>query len=414
MDVGELNPAEYNPRTITKEALDGLKASINRFGYCEPIIINDDKTVIGGHQRLKALQELGINQAQVVQLNLNKTEEKALNVVLNSKHTGGEFDLKELEPLLTELKIDFDGFDELNLDALAEEFEFNLDIDDELDPQTEEDAIPDDPENVVIKLGDLIELGNHRLLCGDSTKKEDVERLMDGQKADMVFTDPPYGMSYGGGRARGDDVLDKKTGGVKIKSHGMIKGDDLQGEGLISLVKDSISLFFSHKKEGGAGYVCFTWRMYKEFENALNLAGADVKACIVWDKKSIGLGYSNYRPQHEFIFYCSGQWYGQNNEADVWYMSRGATGEYVHPTQKPVELIARAISNSSKQGDLITDAFTGSGSTLIACEKTNRKCHGMELDEKYAQVIIQRRADYTGKDEVEINGETVSWEEYKN
>ena len=209
------------------------------------------------------------------------------------------------------------------------------------------------------------------------------------------FTDPPYGMSYGGGRAAGST---KK--GAKVKAHGMIKNDDLQGESLVQLVADAVYNSLSFTKEGAALYSCLTWRTYSEFETALNDMEKEVKACIVWDKKSIGLGQSNYRPQHEFIFYCGGQWYGDKKQSDVWYLSRGNTSEYVHPTQKPVELIEIALENSSKAGDIVIDCFGGSGSTLIACEKQARGARLMELDEKYADAIVLRWQDFTGKDAI--------------
>lgn len=181
----------------------------------------------------------------------------------------------------------------------------------------------------------------------------------------------------------------------------MILGDDKTGDDLIALVRDALATAVASSKSGAAAYVCFPWRTYSEFEAALESCGLKASACIVWDKKSIGLGNANYRPQHEFIFYCKGEsWYGDKAQSDVWYMSRGNTGDYVHPTQKPVELIERAIKNSSKGGDTILDLFGGSGSTLIACEKTSRHACLMELDPKYCDVIIKRWQDFTGKQAV--------------
>lgn len=177
----------------------------------------------------------------------------------------------------------------------------------------------------------------------------------------------------------------------------MILNDDLQGDDLIGLVRDALATSIAVSKQGAPLYACFTWRTYAEFEAALESLGKEVKACIVWDKKSIGLGNSHYRPQHEFIFYCGGQWHGDKGQSDVWNMSRGSTGEYVHPTQKPVELIERALNNSSKAGDVVVDCFGGSGSTLIACEKTARDCRIMELDPKYVDVIIKRWEQFTGQ-----------------
>jgi hypothetical protein len=191
-----------------------------------------------------------------------------------------------------------------------------------------------------------------------------------------------------------------------VKAHGMIMGDELTGDGLLQMVADSVGNAVTLAKSGAASYVCFTWRTYAEFHSALASVGVEPKACIVWDKKSIGLGNSNYRPQHEFIFYGGGQWYGDKGQSDVWYMSRGATGDYVHPTQKPVELIERALTNSSKPGDVIHDCFGGSGSTLIACEKIGRRAHLMELDPKYCDVIIKRWQDFTGMQAVHaVTGE---------
>jgi len=262
---------------------------------------------------------------------------------------------------------------------------------------TDEDAVPEAPVEPKTVLGDIWILGDHRLMCGDSTSVDAVKKLMDGQKADMVFTDPPYGMSYGGGRAKGDHARNKR-GGVLIKAHGEIIGDDKRGDDLIALVRDAVSAAVTVSKSGSASYVCFPWRTYSEFESAMLACGLKPSACIVWDKKSIGLGNSNYRPQHELIFYVKGDsWHGDKSQSGVWYMSRGATGDYVHPTQKPVELIERALKNSSKSEDMIIDVFGGSGSTLIACEKTGRNCRMMELDPKYCDVIIKRWQDFTGK-----------------
>ncbi len=163
-------------------------------------------------------------------------------------------------------------------------------------------------------------------------------------------------------------------------------------------VRDALVGAKTYSKAGGAAYVCFPWRTYAQFENAMQECGFDISACIVWDKKSIGLGHQHYRPQHEFIFYSKGgSFHGNRSESDVWYMSRGSTGEYVHPTQKPVELIVRALNNSSKSGDVVIDCFGGSGSTLIACEKNGRYSRLMELDSKYCDVIIKRWQDFTGQ-----------------
>tara|TARA_R110000824_G_scaffold132922_1_gene295527 strand:- start:49 stop:654 length:606 start_codon:yes stop_codon:yes gene_type:complete len=190
----------------------------------------------------------------------------------------------------------------------------------------------------------------------------------------------------------------------------MILGDDKTGDDLIGLVREAMASAVGVCKSESAKYVCFPWRTYTEFEAAMLDCGLKPSACIVWDKKSIGLGNANYRPQHEFIFYVKGgAWYGDKAQSDVWYSSRGSTGDYVHPTQKPVELIERAVTNSSKGGDVILDVFGGSGTTMIAAEKNGRHSRLMELDPKYCDVIVKRWCEFTGKDAtLEANGKSFS------
>jgi DNA modification methylase len=392
--TSDLIPYVNNSRTHSDEQVTQLASSMKEFGFTNPVLIDEDGGLIAGHGRVLAAKKLGIEELpSIVLAGLTESQKKAYIIADNQLPLNAGWDLDKLKLEIQNLKeLDFDidllGFDDDFLSGLLE-----------LQPEeglTDEDAVPELPETPVSVLGDIWILGNHRLMCGDSTSIDAVEKLMDGQKADMVFTDPPYGMSYGGGRAKGDNVSFKNRSGG-IKAHGMIIGDDLQGDDLLQMVSDSIGNATTLGKEGAAAYICFTWRTYTEFHAALSVIGLEPKACIVWDKKSVGLGNSNYRPQHEFIFYCKGEWHGDKSQADVWYMSRGATGAYVHPTQKPVELIEKAINNSSKSGDIIHDCFGGSGSTLIGCEKTNRYSRLMELDPKYVDVIIKRWEHFTGK-----------------
>lgn len=262
---------------------------------------------------------------------------------------------------------------------------------------TDEDAVPEAPANPVTVLGDVWLLGKHRVMCGDSTSIDSFSALMAGQSGDAVFTDPPYGMSYGGGRRAGAKPKNREKFGTRA-NFGEIKGDDLRGEDLTALVRDALLTAKTHCKDGSAFYVCFPWRTYSEFEAGLRGIGLEPNACIVWDKKYIGLGNANYRPQHEFIFYVKGgSWHGDRAQSDIWSMSRAAGADYVHPTQKPVELVERALGNSSKAGDIVADCFGGSGSTLIACEKTGRHARLMELDPKYVDVIVKRWQEFTGK-----------------
>ena len=385
-------PYARNPRK-NMAVISKVSASLKEFGWQQPVVVDKDMVVIAGHTRLEAARTLDMKKVPVqIADKLTDAQVKAYRIADNRVSQEAEWDIDLLKLELSDLDgLDYDllltGFDDDELNGmLIEAVEEGL---------TDEDEVPPLPEQPVSVLGDVWTLGNHRLMCGDSTSVDDFEKLMDGQRSDMIFTDPPYGMSYGGGRAAGSTPK-----GAKVKAHGMIKNDDLEGDNLVQLIADAIYNSLSFTKDGAALYSCLTWRTYSDFEKALNEMNKEVKACIVWDKKSIGLGQANYRPQHEFIFYCGGQWYGDKKQSDVWYLSRGNTSEYVHPTQKPVELIEMALENSSKAGDIVIDCFGGSGSTLVACEKQARGARLMELDEKYVDAIIMRWQDFTGKEAV--------------
>ena len=398
----QLIPYINNSRTHDARQVKQIASSIKEFGFTNPLLIDEDGGIIAGHGRLLAADLLGIDQVPTITLvGLTEAQRKAYVIADNQLALNAGWDLDTLKvelDRLTELDFDVDllGFDDDFLSSFLDEPSEGL---------TDEDAVPDAPENPVTVEGDVWVLGNHRLMCGDSTSIDAVDRLMDGQKADMVFTDPPYGMSYGGGRAGKIGSTDGT-----VKKHGVILGDTFKGNDLIGMIRDAVGSAVTVSKSGSSKYICFPWRTYSEFEEALAQIDLTPTACIVWDKKSIGLGNANYRPQHEFIFYAKGEnWHGDKAQSDVWYMSRGATGQYVHPTQKPVELIEKAINNSSKGQDVVIDVFGGSGSTLIACEKTNRYCRMMELDPKYCDVIVKRWEEFTGKEAVlESSGKTYS------
>jgi DNA modification methylase len=393
--VDSLIPYVKNSRTHSDAQVAQIAASIKEFGWTNPILVDGDNGIIAGHGRLLAARKLGFKEVPTIELkDLTETQKKAYIIADNRLALNAGWDNEmltiELNDLLADgFALEVLGFDPKELNALLEP--------EVVQGLTDEDAVPDVPEEPKTKLGDIYQLGNHRLMCGDSTSIDAVDKLMGGQRADLVFTDPPYGMSYGGGRAQGNHSLNKQ-GGVLVKAHGMILGDDKTGNDLIALIRDALLSAKMVSKSGASFYICFPWRTYSEFEAAMEECGLTASACIVWDKKSIGLGNANYRPQHEFIFYCKGGvWYGDKAQSDVWSLSRGATGKYVHPTQKPVELIELALKNSSKGGDTVVDVFGGSGSTLIACEKLNRYAKLMELDPKYCDVIVKRWEDFTGK-----------------
>lgn len=401
--VAELIPYARNSRTHSPQQVDKIAASIREFGFLNPIIVDGKNGIVAGHGRVMAAQKLGLATLPVIEAaHLTEAQKRAYVIADNRLALDAGWDNDMLKIELQDL--DAEGFD-LSLTGFNPDEIGNF-LAEPTAGLTDEDAVPEVPAAPVTVEGDVWVLGRHRLMCGDSTSQSAFDGLMVGVLADMIFTDPPYGMSYGGGRARGEDQKFKNRSGG-IKSHGMIMNDDLQGDDLIALVRDAIATSTACMKSGGALYACFTWRTYAEFEAGLESCGHKVKACIVWDKKSIGLGNSNYRPQHEFIFYCGGQWYGDKSQSDVWYMSRGATGDYVHPTQKPVELVERALNNSSKAGDIVIDCFGGSGSTLIACEKHGRNARLMELDPKYCDVIVKRWQEFTGQEAtLQDSGET--------
>ena len=397
--TADLIPYARNSRTHSDAQVTKIASSIKEFGFINPVVTDGKNGIVAGHGRVLAASKLGLKEVPCVEAaHLTEAQKRAYVIADNRMALDAGWDIDLLKVELGDLQgLNFDlaltGFDPGEIENFLAEKTEGL---------TDEDAVPDVPAVPITVLGDVWVMGKHRLMCGDSTSIDAVEKLMAGRKADMVFTDPPYGMSYGGGRASGST---KK--GALVKAHGMILNDDLQGDSLIELVRDALATSIAATKNGAPLYACFTWRTYAEFEAALEQLGREVKACIVWDKKSIGLGNSHYRPQHEFIFYCGGQWHGDKSQSDVWSLSRGATGAYVHPTQKPVELIERALNNSSKSGDVVIDCFGGSGSTLIACEKTARESRLMELDPKYCDVIIKRWQEFTGKDAIhEASGKT--------
>jgi len=384
IDINKILPYINNPRKNLN--IDKVASSIKEFGFQQPIVVDKEFVIIVGHTRFEAAKKLGYEKVPVQIADLTENQAKAYRIADNRLNQDADWDGElltvELNNLLSQnFNLDSIGFDEDELNDILFEEKEGL---------TDEDEVPEvagDLEEPITKLGDIWKLGNHRVMCGDSTVIDDFDKLCTEQ-ADMVFTDPPYGMSYGGGRAKSND---------EVKLHGEIINDNLRDDALISLVKDSLSTSLIKAKQGCSAYICFTWRTYTEFYKAITDAGYKIKNCVVWDKKSIGLSHGHYRPQHEFIFYCGEQWYGDKAQSDIWQMSRGATSKYVHPTQKPVELVCKALQNSSKNEDIIIDCFGGSGSTLIACEKLNRKARVMELDPKYCDVIVKRWEQFTGK-----------------
>ena len=399
LSVDEIKPYKNNPR-INVDAVNVVKKSLKEFGFQQPLVLDKEKNLVVGHTRLLAAKELGLKEVPcIISDDLSDDQIKAYRIMDNksSEYASWNYGLltKEVTDLLeADYDLNLTGFDEFELKDLG----IDIDLGFAEQPLTSEDDAPAIEENPITVLNDIWQLGNHKLICGDSTELNTLDLLMESQKADLIFTDPPYGISFGGGRAKG--TTEK---GDKVKAHGMIINDDLRDDDLSNLLKDALSNSKMFAKEEAPCYVCFNYKNFVNFEESFEEAGFKVDSLIVWDKRSIGLGMSNYRPQHEFIFYCKGgQWFGSKNQSDLWSMSRGNTSAYVHPTQKPVELISKALENSSKKGDIVIDVFGGSGSTVIACELHNRKAMIVDLDPKYCDVIIKRWQNYTGKDAIHL------------
>jgi DNA modification methylase len=393
--IDKLVPYVNNARTHSPEQVDQIAASIKEFGFNNPVLIDKKNGIIAGHGRVQAARKLELKEVPTVRLeHLTETQKKAFIIADNKIAMNAGWDdellaleLKDLDDVMFDLNLT--GFDGKELDELIQP--------EPVAGLTDEDEVPEAPVDPVTKPGELWILGNHRLLCGDSTKAEDVERLMDGQKADMVFTDPPYGVSYEGGHNK--------------KKRGQIIADSLEGDDLTGLFSGALSSSLPSTKDGAAFYIWYASGKSVETYAALANLPLTLRAVIQWYKVKSGLGafMSQYIPNCEPCMYLhksgkSPSWYGPTTEKTVWEQKKEQRNDF-HPTQKPVELPERAISNSSKSGDEILDLFGGSGSTLIACEKTNRDCRMMELDSKYCDVIIERWQNFTGKEVVNEAGQ---------
>ena len=367
--VAELIPYVNNSRTHSDEQVAQIAASIKEFGWTNPILIDEQNSIIAGHGRLMAARKLGMDKIPCVEVkNLTEAQKKALIIADNklALNAGWDNDLLKLElENLQELGFNLDilGFDPDELSALLEP--------EQIEGLTDEDEAPPVPDEPITKPGDIYQLGNHRLMCGDSTSIDAVDKLMDGQKADMVFTDPPYNVAFNGRSGKFD----------------VIKNDNLPEEQFSQFIGDWLQTFEANRPN--SYYICCNWAFYGILQTKLK-----PKACIVWAKNVFGMG-KGYRHQHEFILFDGLIDPSINNESDLWQIAKDS--KYVHPTQKPVAISERAIKNSTKPNNVVLDYFGGSGSTLIACEKTNRHARLMELDPKYCDVIVKRWEDFTGK-----------------
>lgn len=395
-NTADLLPADYNPRKDLKPGdaeYEKLKRSIEQFGYVEPVIWNKTTgRVVGGHQRLKVLMDMGMTKVDCVVVEMDEDKEKALNIALNK--ISGDWDKDKLALLIADLQgADFDvsltGFEPAEIDDLFKD--------------TLKDGVKDDDFDVgaelekptMTKHGDIWTLGRHRLICGDSTKAETYDLLMGSTKANLVITDPPYNVNYEG-------------------SAGKIKNDNMADDTFYNFLLDAYTQMHSAMADDASIYVFHADTEGLNFRKAFADAGFYLSGCCIWKKQSLVLGRSPYQWQHEPCLYGwkkngKHQWYTGRKETTIWEFDKPKkNGD--HPTMKTIPLLAYPIMNSSMSNSVVLDPFGGSGSTLIACEQTDRICYTVELDEKFCDVIVKRYIEQVGgSDEVSVIRDGLSY-----
>ncbi len=381
-----LVPYARNARMHSDEQVAQIAGSIAEFGFVNPILVDKHHGIIAGHGRLLAAHRLGMKEVPVIPLeHLTDAQKRALIIADNRIALNATWDPEMLRVELGELlaedyDLDILGFTDDELDRLLTGPEDKQGL-------IDDDAVPELAETAISKPGDIWLLGDHRLLCGDSTKLYDVERVMGGALDDMIFTDPPYNVNYGA-------TMKDKVRGNKRK----IKNDNL-GEDFYQFLYDACVNMLAVCK--GALYICMSTRELHTLHNAFGAAGGKWSDFLVWAKNTFTMGGSDYQRQYEPILYgwkdgTKHFWCGARDQGNVWFFDKPTVND-LHPTMKPVGLVERAIENSSKTKDIVLDCFGGSGTTMIACEKTGRSARLIELDPKYCDVIVRRWQDFTGK-----------------
>lgn len=420
--VSDLHLNEKNPRK-NDGAVDTVAKSIKEFGFKNPLIIDSSGKVWCGNTRLKASIKLGLNEVPcIVADDLTEEQIRKLALIDNKSNEIAEWDMDLLAEELAELDMsDFElewGIEELGEEKEVEEDNFDVDK-----------AIPEEPK---AKLGDIYQLGEHRLMCGDSTSEKDVEKLMDGELADLVVTDPPYNVAIVGGSHALSPEERKRQGGKSIEN------DKMSDEEFDNFLTKAFSCMNKSLKNGGAFYIYHASWSQREFENALNNVGLNVREQLIWNKNSMTFGRSDYQWKHEPLFYGwkdgAPHYFTDDRTQTTVIEDKGIELKKLkkdemlklleeifsdkisttiinenkplvsseHPTMKPIKLLARHIKNSSRINESVLDLFGGSGSTLIACEQLDRKCYMMEFDPQYVDVIIKRWEDFTGKKAVKL------------
>ena len=380
--ISKLVPYVNNARTHSPEQVMKLRSSLREFGFINPIIIDRDYGIIAGHGRLLAAKEEGITEVPCVFVDyLTEAQKKAYILADNRMAMDAGWDEEllrvEIEALQGEaFDVSLTGFDEKEL---ADLFKDGNDSDAEDDDYDLSAALE---KAAFVKRGDIWTVGRHRLMCGDATSAEDVAALMDGRKANLILTDPPYGVSF------------KSSSGLTIQN------DSMKDEEFYHFLLDSFRNMADHLEKGGAAYVFHADTEGLNFRRAFIDAGFHLAGCCIWVKDSLVLGRSDYQWQHEPVLYGFMQngkhpWYSDRKQTTIWNFAKPKRNAN-HPTSKPLDLLGYPIGNSTQENAIVIDTFGGSGSTLMACEQMNRTCCTMELDEKYASVILRRYVDDTG------------------
>lgn len=385
----ELLPYARNSRTHSSDQVAQIAASIKEFGFTNPVLIDDDNSIIAGHGRVMAARRLNLKDVPCIRLShLNESQKRAYVIADNKLALNAGWDDELLALEIKDLQeVDFDisllGFEDAELEKIMAA------VAEEVTGLTDEDAVPETPEEPVTKPGDVYQLGKHRLMCGDSTSIDAVEKLMP-EKANMLFTDPPYLMDFTGGiHADGSKSFNAK--------HGAIKNDKMseqEGNDFLDAINSVIKI-----KVDGAFYITFYRLGIDKYYESLNRTKLKCRSLIIWDKGNHTLSNSDYMSMYEPMFYGwvnNHKFYGGKNGMDIWRIKRTSKND-LHPTMKPVELVKKAIEDGSQINGIVLDLFGGSGSTLIACEKTNRQARIMELDPKYCDVIVKRWEEFTGQ-----------------
>jgi site-specific DNA-methyltransferase (adenine-specific) len=383
-----LKPSKDNPR-INDHAVEKVAKSIQTYGFAAPIVAQLDGTILAGHTRFKAAQLLKLTKVPCRYINLTGEKAKLYRLADNKLSELADWDLEMLSVELTELSENYKI--ELNDMGFSDDDLFNL-LDIEL-PDNADDIDIDEKDHIDIKEGDLITIGKHRLLCGDSTNKSDIDILMGEELFDLVITDPPYNVNYTGNTA---EAL-------------TIKNDNMSDSNFYEFLYNFFCTYENKTKKGGSWYVWHADLEGLNFRKAMHNSGLMIKQNLIWDKNSLVMGRQDYHWKHEPCLYgwkkgASHNWYGDRKQSTVLNFDKPRVND-VHPTMKPVELIKYQIENSSKLNDIVGDGFLGSGTTMVAAEFTKRKCYGMELDPKYCSVIINRMINLFPDLEVKINGE---------